>query len=104
MMNLFGLNKESPSRGVRVTIEYCPKNITMPYKIKRLVNQTFLQVPCANSNNDPFGFSDEKRRVGEFLNEIQLEYLVNSTKYKKSDLEIIEIVESDPSLGSLLTE
>ena len=104
MMNLFGLNKAPSSHGVKVTIEYCPKNITMPYKIKRLVNQAFLQVPCANPNNDPFGFSDEKRRVGEFLNEIQLEYLVDSTKYKKSGLEIIEIVESESSLGNLLNE
>ena len=40
MINLLGLGRNKP-KGVKVTIEYCPKNITL-YKIKRLSTKHLL--------------------------------------------------------------
>ena len=89
MMSLLGLGKQK--RDVRVTIEYCPRNVTLPYKVKKLINQASVKVPT--DSNDPFGFKDKEIRVGECLNEKQLEHLVNLARDNKSDLDTIEIVE-----------
>ena len=99
MINLLGLGKKT--KDVKVTIEYCPKNITLPYKVKKLINQASLKVP--NSNKDPFGFNDKEVHVGEFLNESQLQHLVNQAREGKGDLSTVEIVEgSSHSIGEEL--
>ena len=95
MMSLLGLGRNK--REVKVTIEYCPKNVTLPYKVKKLINQASVKVPT--EPDDPFGFKDKEIRVGEFLNEKQLEHLVKTARDNKSDLDTIEIVE-----GSSQTE
>ena len=59
MLNLLGLGKPS-KKGIKITIEYCPKNITLPYKLKKLINESSLKVPTThfNDESDPFGFSE----------------------------------------------
>ena len=57
MISLLGLAK--PKKGVKVTIEYCPKNITLPYKVKKLINKASLNVPENKNNKDPFGFTEK---------------------------------------------
>jgi hypothetical protein len=98
-MSLLGLGKQK--REVKVTIEYCPRNITLPYKVKKLINQASVKVPT--EDNDPFGFADKDIRVGECLNEKQLEHLVKLTRDGKSDLNTIEIVEGS-SQAEILTD
>jgi len=95
-MSLLGLGKQK--REVKVTIEYCPRNITLPYKVKKLINQASVKVPT--EAGDPFGFTDKEIRVGECLNEKQLKHLVKLARDNKSDLDTIEIVEgsSHPDL------
>ena len=89
MMSLLGLGRNK--REVKVTIEYCPRNVTLPYKVKKLINQASVKVPT--ETDDPFGFKDKEIRVGECLNEKQLEHLVKLARDNKSDLDTIEIVE-----------
>jgi len=97
MINLLGLGKTKLKR-VKVTIEYCPKNVTMPYKVKKLINESSLTVPmCNNKQTDPFGFEDKIIRVGEFLNERQVEHLVTKAKSSKSELDSVEIIEGSAS-------
>lgn len=103
MINLLGLGKTKLKR-VKVTIEYCPKNVTMPYKVKKLINESSLTVPmcnnksmCNNKQTDPFGFEDKIIRVGEFLNEKQVEHLVMKAKSSKSELDSVEIIEGSAS-------
>jgi hypothetical protein len=94
MLNLLGLSSDKPKR-IKITIEYCPKNITLPYKLKKLINESSLKVPrsTACENDDPFGFTEKVVRVGEFLNEQQVEHLVRKTRSKKSEFESVEIIE-----------
>ena len=99
MMNILGLGKKI--KDVKVTIEYCPKNITLPYKVKKLINQASLKVPM--NADDPFGFNDKEVHVGEFLNEKQLQHLVDQAREGKGDLSTVEIVEgSNHSIGEEL--
>ena len=98
MMSLLGLGRKK--KDVKVTIEYCPKNVTLPYKVKKLINQASVKVPT--DANDPFGFNDKEIRVGECLNERQLEHLVKLARDGKSDLDTIEIVEGSTSADLLL--
>tara|TARA_B100002019_G_scaffold123368_1_gene106145 strand:+ start:259 stop:582 length:324 start_codon:yes stop_codon:yes gene_type:complete len=94
MLNLLGLGKPN-KKGIRITIEYCPKNITLPYKLKKLINESSLKVPTTNFNEkaDPFGFSETTIRVGEFLNEKQVEHIVKKARSNQDDFESVEIVE-----------
>ncbi len=106
MINLLGLSKPKP-KGIKVTIEYCPKNITLPYKVKKLINEASLKVPDETSNpsaKDPFGFSDKVVRVGEFLNEQQVQHLVEKARSYKSEFDSIEIVEKESSGPELLLD
>jgi hypothetical protein len=98
MMSLLGLGRKK--KNVTVTIEYCPKNVTLPYKVKKLINQASVKVPT--ESDDPFGFKDKEIRVGEYLNEKQLEHLVKLARDGKSDLDTIEIVEGSSSADLLL--
>jgi hypothetical protein len=93
MISLLGLAK--PKKGVKVTIEYCPKNITLPYKVKKLINKASLNVPENKNNKDPFGFTEKTVRVGEFLNEHQVQHLVEKAQSSKSEFDSIEIVEGN---------
>ncbi len=97
-MSLLGLGKSK--RDVRVTIEYCPKNVTLPYKVKKLINRASINVPAEDA--DPFGFKDKKIRVGECLNEKQLEHLVDIARLGKSELDTIEIVEGSSQQDLLI--
>jgi hypothetical protein len=99
MMSLLGLGKNK--RDVRITIEYCPKNVTLPYKVKKLINRASINVPSEDSL-DPFGFKDKKIRVGECLNEKQLEHLVDIARKGHSDLDTIEIVEGSSQQDLLI--
>ena len=98
MMSLLGLGRKK--KDVKVTIEYCPKNVTLPYKVKKLINQASVKVPTDAS--DPFGFKDKELRVGEYLNEKQLEHLVKIARGGRSDLDTIEIVEGTTQADLLL--
>lgn len=98
MMSLLGLGRNK--REVKVTIEYCPKNVTLPYKVKKLINQASVKVPT--ESGDPFGFRDKEIRVGEFLNEKQLEHLVKLARDGKNELDTIEIVEGSSQADLLL--
>ena len=101
MLNLIGLGK-TDRKTVKVTIEYCPKSVTLPYKVKKLINQASLSIPT--NKKDSFGFTDKKIRVGEFLNEKQLESLIDKSKTKNSDIDEIEIIESSSLSGDLLLD
>ena len=98
MMSLLGLGRNK--REVKVTIEYCPKNVTLPYKVKKLINQASVKVPT--ESDDPFGFRDKEIPVGEFLNEKQLEHLVKLARDGKNELDTIEIVEGSSQADLLL--
>ena len=101
MLNLLGLGK-SNRKGVKVTIEYCPKSVTLPYKVKKLINQASLSVPT--NKKDSFGFTDKKIRVGEFLNETQLEILIDQSKQADAEIDEIEIIESSSISSDLLLD
>tara|TARA_B100001093_G_scaffold434549_1_gene432065 strand:+ start:1805 stop:2110 length:306 start_codon:yes stop_codon:yes gene_type:complete len=101
MLNLLGLGKKG-KKNVKVTIEYCPKSVTLPYKIKKLINQASLDVPTIKK--DAFGFTDKKIRVGEYLNETQLESLINKSKGINSEIDEIEIIESSSLSSDLLLD
>ena len=106
MINLLGLNKSKP-KGIKVTIEYCPKNITLPYKVKKLITQASVQVPSVDkpqSKKDPFNFAEKTVRVGEFLNEFQVQHLVDQARSNKNEFESIEIVERESSGPELLID
>ena len=106
MINLLGLNKSKP-KGIKVTIEYCPKNITLPYKVKKLINQASVQVPSVDkpqSKKAPFNFAEKTVRVGEFLNEFQVQHLVDQARSNKNEIESIEIVERESSGPELLID
>jgi len=98
MMNILGFGRRV--KDVKVTIEYCPKSVTLPYKVKKLINQSSLRVPT--DANDPLGFMDREIHVGEYLNKSQLEHLVKSARDNKSDLDTIEIVEGTATSDLLL--
>jgi len=97
MMNLFGLSSKKRSK---VTIEYCSKSVTLPYKVKKLINKVSLSVP--SNKSDAFGFTEKKVRVGEFLNETQLEHLITQSNSVASEIDEIEIVESSSAADNLL--
>lgn len=101
MLNLLGLGKRN-RKGVKVTIEYCPKSVTLPYKVKKLINQASLSVPT--NKKDSFGFTDKKIRVGEFLNETQLEILIDQSKEANAEIDEIEIIESSSLSSDLLLD
>jgi hypothetical protein len=101
MMNILGFGKKQ-NKNTKVTIEYCSKSVTLPYKVKKLINKVALNVPTIK--NDAFGFTDKKVRVGEFLNEKQLEHLINESKSSNSDIDEIEIIESSSISGDLLLD
>jgi len=105
MINLLGLSKPK-AKGIKVTIEYCPKNVTLPYKVKKLINEASLKVPGASKadKKDPFGFNEKVVRVGEFLNEQQVQHLVEKARSTKSNFESIEIVERESSGSELLMD
>ena len=106
MINLLGFSKPKP-KGIKVTIEYCPKNVTLPYKVKKLINQASVKVPSIDreaSKKDPFGFSEKTVRVGEFLNEHQVQHLVDQARDHKNEFESIEIVEREASGPELLLD
>lgn len=100
MFNILGLGKRS--KDVKVTIEYCPKSITLPYKVKKLINQSSLKVPT--NAKDPFGFADKDVHVGEFLNEKQLQHLVDIARNGKNDLNTVEIIEGSSVKEDLLLD
>lgn len=102
MINLLGLGKNRP-KGVKVTIEYCPKNVTLPYKIKKIINEASIVIP-EKSLDDPFGFTDKEVRVGEFLNELQVKHLVQQTRNYQNNYETVEIVERDSNDLDLLND
>jgi len=97
-MNILGFGKKA--KDVKVTIEYCPKNVTLPYKVKRLINQASLTI--SGTTNDAFGFTEKKVRVGEFLNEKQLEQLISISNEQNSGINEIEIIESSSLPSDLL--
>lgn len=105
MLNLLGLSKPK-SKGIKVTIEYCPKNITLPYKIKKLINEASLKVPGSSKEvaKDPFGFNEKVVRVGEFLNEQQVQHLVEKTRSASSNFDSIEIIEQESIKPELLLD
>ena len=100
-MSILGFGRDKP-KSVKVTIEYCPKSVTLPYKVKKLINQASLKVPT--EEGDPFGFKDKEVHVGEFLNEKQLKHLVKLARNGKGDLESVEIVEGSASDQNLLLD
>ena len=97
-MNILGLGKKATD--VKVTIEYCPKSVTLPYKVKKLINQSSLKVPT--DSNDPIGFLDKEIHVGEYLNEKQVEHLVKIARNGKDDLSTVEIIEGTATSDLLL--
>jgi hypothetical protein len=101
MLNLLGLGRGN-RKGVRVTIEYCPKSVTLPYKVKKLINQASINIPT--NKKDSFGFTDKKIRVGEFLNETQLEILIDQSKQVNAEIDEIEIIESSSLSSDLLLD
>lgn len=106
MINLLGFSKSKP-KGIKVTIEYCPKNVTLPYKVKKLINQASLKVPDVKtepSKKDPFNFNEKVVRVGEFLNEHQVQHLVDQARCNNNEFESIEIVERESSGPELLID
>jgi hypothetical protein len=107
MFNLLGLGKRS-SKDVKVTIEYCPKSITLPYKVKKLINQSSLKVPTnakdPSNAKDPFGFNEQDIHVGEFLTKSQLQHLVDMARNGKNDLNTVEIIEGSSVKEDLLLD
>ena len=104
MLNLLGLSKPK-AKGIKVTIEYCPRNVTLPYKVKKLINEASLKVPGASkADKDPFGFNEKVVRVGEFLNEQQVQHLVEKARSQTSEFESIEIVERESSGPEILLD
>jgi hypothetical protein len=105
MLNLLGLSKPK-AKGIKVTIEYCPKNITLPYKVKKLINEASLKVPGTSKADahDPFGFNEKIVRVGEFLNEQQVQHLVEKAQSSSNNFDSIEIVERESSGPELLMD
>ena len=105
MLNLLGLSKPK-AKGIKVTIEYCPKNITLPYKVKKLINEASLKVPGTSKADaqDPFGFNEKVVRVGEFLNEQQVQHLVEKAQSSSDNFDSIEIVERESSGPELLMD
>ena len=101
MLNLLGFGKDD-RKAIKVTIEYCPKNVTLPYKVKRLINQASLTIP--GTTNDSFGFTEKKVRVGECINEKQLEQLISTSNEQNSDIDEIEIIESNANSSELLLD
>lgn len=101
MLNILGFGKED-RKAIKVTIEYCPKNVTLPYKVKRLINQASLIIP--GTTNDSFGFTEKKVRVGECINEKQLEQLISTSNEQSSDIDEIEIIESSSLPTDLLLD
>jgi len=101
MFNLLGLGRRS-SKDVKVTIEYCPRSVTLPYKVKKLINQSSLKVPT--NAKDPFGFNEQDVHVGEFLNEKQLQHLVDMARNGKNDLNTVEIIEGSSVKEDLLLD
>jgi hypothetical protein len=101
MLNLLGLGRGN-RKGVRVTIEYCPKSVTLPYKVKKLINQASINIPT--NKKDSFGFTDKKIRVCEFLNETQLEILIDQSKQVNAEIDEIEIIESSSLSSDLLLD
>lgn len=97
-MSILGLGRKK--KDVKVTIEYCPKNVTLPYKVKKLINQASVKVPT--DGNDPFGFKDKEVRVGEGLNEKQVKHLVKLARENVGDLNTVEIVEGSSNSNLLL--
>jgi hypothetical protein len=103
MLNLLGLgNRNRNRKGVKVTIEYCPRSITLPYKVKKLINQASINVPT--NRKDSFGFTNKKIRVGEFINETQLEILIDQSKQVNAEIDEIEIIESSSLSSDLLLD
>ena len=100
MLNILGFGKDD-RKAIKVTIEYCPKNVTLPYKVKRLINQASLTIP--GTTDDSFGFTEKKVRVGECINEKQLEQLISSNE-QSSDIDEIEIIESNSLSTDLLLD
>jgi hypothetical protein len=74
----------------------------LPYKVKKLINQASLSVPT--NKKDSFGFTDKKIRVGEFLNETQLEILIDQSKQADAEIDEIEIIESSSLSSDLLLD
>ena len=101
MLNLLGFGKDD-RKAIKVTIEYCPKNVTLPYKVKRLINQASLTIP--GTTNDSFGFTEKKVRGGECINEKQLEQLISTSNEQNSDIDEIEIIESNANSSELLLD
>ena len=101
MLNLLGLGTNN-RKGVKVTIEYCPKSVTLPYKLKKIINQASLSIPT--NKKDSFGFTDKKIRVGEFLNETQLEILIDQSKEVNAEIDEIEIIESSSLSSNILLD
>jgi len=101
MLNILGFGKDD-RKAIKVTIEYCPKNVTLPYKVKRLINQASLTIP--GTTNDSFGFTEKKVRVGECINEKQLEQLISTSNEQNSDIDEIEIIESNSLSTDLLLD
>ena len=101
MLNLLGFGNRN-RKGVKVTIEYCPRSITLPYKVKKLTNQASISVPT--NRKDSFGFTNKKIRVGEFLNETQLEILIDQSKKVNAEIDEIEIIESSSLSSDLLLD
>ena len=100
MFNILGLGKRS--KDVKVTIEYCPRSVTLPYKVKKLINQSSLKVPT--NAKDPFGFADKDIHVGEFLSKSQLQHLVDMARNGKNDLNTVEIIEGSSVKEDLLLD
>ena len=104
MINLLGLGKNKP-KGVKVTIEYCPHGVTLPYKIKKIINEASLKIPSeSQKENDPFGFSEVEVRVGEFINELQVKHLVNLTRNYQNNYESVEIIEQSSTSNESTTD
>ena len=97
-MSILGLGRKK--KDVRVTIEYCPKNVTLPYRVKKLINQASVKVPT--ETDDPFGFKDKEVHVGEGLNEKQVKHLVKVARDGVSELNTVEIVEGSSTTDLLL--
>ena len=78
----------------------------MPYKVKKLINEASLKVPGASKVDaqDPFGFNEKIVRVGEFLNEQQVQHLVEKAQSSSNNFDSIEIVERESSGPELLMD
>ena len=61
-----------------------------------------MRVPT--NAKDPFGFADKDVHVGEFLNEKQLQHLVDMARNGKNDLNTVEIIEGSSVKEDLLLD